>query len=93
MEARKEKAKSEKIEKMKADAKQLFFEIEREEGQRELNLEAFGMQIEEVGDFWVCDSCDRALASPFQPKFCPLCETPYSVNKRQVRGASNEPHE
>ena len=80
----------EKMEKLKSDARELLFVIEREEGQRQINLETFGMQIEPIGEFWVCDVCKRHLASPYKPKFCPFCETLYSVNKMQIRGASNE---
>ena len=84
------KSEMEKIEKMKSDAKEKFFIMEREEGQRQINLETFGMQMEQAGEFWFCNSCKRQLASPYKPKFCPLCETPYSVTKMQIRGASNE---
>ena len=84
------KSEMEKIEKMKSDAKEKFFIMEREEGQRQIDLESFGMQMEPVGEFWVCNSCKEQLASPYKPKFCPLCEEEYSVTKMQIRGASNK---
>lgn len=60
-----------------------------------LNLEQFGTQLLEFefGEVWVCDDCKKQLASPYQPKLCTFCEKEHTVNKMQIRGASNEARE
>ena len=78
---------------MKDDVKEILFDIEREEAQRQMNLEQYGSQLPEFGEVYVCDDCKKQLATDIRilpkPKFCPFCKKEHTVNRTQIR-ASNE---